>query len=382
MRIVLCSTTYSRLIYSSEHWLARGLLDLGHDVTILATDLKMSRAASWGDEPASKDGTPVEYVRGWRLDREPLLAMGIDRAIRDGGYQYGIVTEDWRPTSFLFAAALKRHGIPYTVDSERYSYGMGPVRTLLQQFQDRTVAKKMLGGSKMLTCHSTACRDFHVGIGVPPERVSYLPAGTDTRLFTPGPPRDPKKKVRILSCGRLEHQKGFGTLVTSMARVENAHLTIKGRGPLSDNLWATAIKAGVADRVSIVELTVPKEQMPDWYRAADIYVQPSLDEPFGHSVIEAMSCGVPIVASSTGGLRDSVEDYGNGYSVPPGDTLALADAINRLVWNESMRREFGYRSREIAEEKFDCRKVAQQHVDILRRPEPEPITGKWPEQFS
>ena len=342
----------------------------------------MGRAEAWGESTPKESEIPVTYVRGWRLDKEPLLAFGVNREIARGGFDFGIVSEVWRPTSFQFARALRKNGVPYMVDTERYSYGMGPVRTLLQRFQDRMVARKMIDNSLGLTCHSTASRDFHIKIGFPPEKVSYLPAGTDTRLFRPLPGSPNDGQVRILSCGRLEPQKGFMTLLRAFAGVRGATLTIKGRGQLLNELMAESVRIRLGTRVTFDEQVVPKHELPAYHNSFDLYVQPSLDEPFGHSVIEATACGLPVIATTAGGLADSVQDGINGLSCRPGDGPSLTRAIQRLVADNELRKKMGRESRRIAEERFDCRLVARQHVDIYQGAVNRMLYRQWTDRIS
>jgi glycosyltransferase involved in cell wall biosynthesis len=104
-------------------------------------------------------------------------------------------------------------------------------------------------------------------------------------------------------------------------------------------LQAVADSSGVADRVRLVG-AVPKEEMPAWYRSADILVAAPWYEPFGLTPLEAMACGVPVVASAVGGLTDTVVDGRTGDLVPPRDPVALGTAIQRLL--DDQVRRFAY----------------------------------------
>ncbi len=90
---------------------------------------------------------------------------------------------------------------------------------------------------------------------------------------------------------------------------------------------AMANSLGVASRVISADAVAPFAQLADHYRASDVCVQASREEGLGFSPLEALACGVPVVASSVGGLRDTIRDGDTGWSVPVGDERAMADAI-------------------------------------------------------
>ena len=82
---------------------------------------------------------------------------------------------------------------------------------------------------------------------------------------------------------------------------------------------------------------VSPTEVPDWFRVADVALQPSHFEAFGTAAIEAMAAGLPVIASDVGGLRDFVEPGLNGFRVAPQDPTALADAINRVLGDDVLR---------------------------------------------
>jgi D-inositol-3-phosphate glycosyltransferase len=94
---------------------------------------------------------------------------------------------------------------------------------------------------------------------------------------------------------------------------------------------ALAATLGVADRVVSGDAVVPFTPLADYYRASDVCVQASREEGLGFSPLEALACGVPVVASAVGGLTDTIRDGDTGWSVPVGDASALADAISAIL---------------------------------------------------
>ncbi|PJE99575.1 glycosyl transferase [Streptomyces carminius] len=222
------------------------------------------------------------------------------------------------------------------------------------------------------------CTDevFELGaMGVPPERTSVVPCGVDTEEFGPAgdtagaPPRGhggaARPAHRLLAIGRLVPRKGFDQAIAALADVPGAELLIAG-GPepalLDDDpearrLRGLAEELGVAERVRLLG-AVPHERMPALIRGADLVLSTPRYEPFGIVPLEAMACGVPVVATGVGGHLDSVADRVTGRLVPPGDPGALARAVNELTGSPELLRRYGAAGRKRALARFSWRRVA------------------------
>ena len=173
-------------------------------------------------------------------------------------------------------------------------------------------------------------------IGAYRDRITVVPCGVDVEQFTPdGPAAEKGDRPRLLSVGRLVPRKGFDTVVRALAAIPEAELVIAG-GPVAEKLHddpeavrlrRLAERFGVADRVRLIG-AVPRPDMPALLRSADLVVCAPWYEPFGIVPLEAMACGVPVVASAVGGFLDTVVDGATGTLVPPRrpDRLAAADA--------------------------------------------------------
>ncbi|WP_430785744.1 glycosyltransferase [Actinoplanes sp. G11-F43] len=186
-------------------------------------------------------------------------------------------------------------------------------------------------------------------MGVPRSRMTLVPSGVDTTRFSGYGPVAPRRPglARILTVARLVERKGVEDLVRALTAVPGAELVVVG-GPAPDRvredpyarrLLALAVRCRVADRVTLAG-AVPAHEMPAWYRSADVVAATPWYEPFGLTPLEAMACGVPVVATEVGGLTDTVVDGVTGDLVPPHDPGRLADTLRRLLGDEVRR--FGY----------------------------------------
>jgi D-inositol-3-phosphate glycosyltransferase len=179
-----------------------------------------------------------------------------------------------------------------------------------------------------------------------------VPSGVDIDRYTPGEPsrsvRPPATGLRrVVSVGRLVQRKGFADLIAAIRQVPNAELVILGgppgerldQDPEAKRLRAFAEHCGVADRVHL-HGAVRHEDMPAWYRSADVVACAPWYEPFGLTPLEAMACGVPVVAYAVGGIAASVIDGVTGTLVPPRDIRALALALRGLLGDEVRRMSY------------------------------------------
>lgn len=104
---------------------------------------------------------------------------------------------------------------------------------------------------------------------------------------------------------------------------------------------------------------VPHDKIVRYYQNCDIFCFPTLGEPFGKAVIEAMSCGKPVIASNRGGPKEIVEDGKTGFLVPPRKIEPLAEKILKLLRDKKLRRKMGKEARKRVLEKFSLEKVAE-----------------------
>lgn len=177
--------------------------------------------------------------------------------------------------------------------------------------------------------------------------VETIPLGVDPDVFRPPAARAPRTGRAVVGyAGRLAPHKGVDVLIDAVAADDRLELRVAGDGPARDALRERARTLG--DRVRFVG-PLDEHGLAAFYRGLDVLGVPSRETPgwveqFGRVAVEAMACGVPVVASSTGALPDVVADA--GVLVPPDDPPALRDALVRVVTDPALAatlREAGQR---------------------------------------
>jgi len=144
---------------------------------------------------------------------------------------------------------------------------------------------------------------------------------------------------------------------------------IIGEGPEEDNLRDLAQRLDISTQVDFMG-AIWGERKFQYLAAADMFVLPSIHEGFGLVFLEAMHCGLPVIASSSGGQTDFLEDGKTGFLIPVGDVQVLAGAILRLVNDESLRRQMSEFNKEYVKG-FHISHVAERYEalfsEVLRR---------------
>jgi glycosyltransferase involved in cell wall biosynthesis len=172
-------------------------------------------------------------------------------------------------------------------------------------------------------------------------RPDIIPNGIDTNRFTPGDKREARKalalplEARLIGCsGRLEMVKGQQVLIDAFALLDkDCHLVLAGSGSMEQSLRQQAKALGVANRV---HFTGHLENMPTFYRALDLYCQPSLNEGLPLAPLEAQSCNIPAVVTDVGGSRETLSPE-SGTLVRANKSLELARALNKSIGHMGKR---------------------------------------------
>lgn len=200
----------------------------------------------------------------------------------------------------------------------------------------------------------------------PDSEFLVIPNGVQTDRFKPIE-RSPNPKVRILFIGRLIPRKGFQRVISALPAVKqktNAPFEVEvvGTGAHREKLDETAQQLKVSDLIRYVG-TVPYDELEKSYQYADIFVLTSLSEGMPSVILEAMGCGLPVIASNVGGNNELIEEGENGYLVEGDDIDKLADNLAQLINSEELRQNMGRVSRQMALQ-YDWKNIMEQYNQL------------------
>lgn len=221
-----------------------------------------------------------------------------------------------------------------------------------------------------VVCLCDADRHYIVSRGwKPPTGASVIPPGADSLLVAGEPARSGK---RLLFVGSWHFRKGIATLVAAFTALCERHaeatLTVAG-----SNAPAEVVLASFPERVRyavVVQPPLTDEQLARLYLSHDIFVLPSLYEGFGMVFLEAMSAGLAVVGTDTGGMPDLIENGTDGFIVPRYDAAAFQSAVERLLANSALRAAVGERARaKAARHTWEraARDTAARYTQLLNR---------------
>jgi glycosyltransferase involved in cell wall biosynthesis len=207
------------------------------------------------------------------------------------------------------------------------------------------------------------------------EKFVEFPFSVNHELFHP-PVSKKNQPVQILFVGGMDkahHFKGVEVLLKAFAGLkEQAILNLVGSGDLQPGYRQLAKRLGVEERVNFLG-NLSSQKLAEEYRSADIFVLPSVSrhEAFGIVLLEAMSSGLPLIASDLPGVRTVFEEGEQGMFVRPGDKKSLEQALQFLVRDDNKRQTMGKKSRELAVKKYDAKinntKLEQALESILNK---------------
>lgn len=195
------------------------------------------------------------------------------------------------------------------------------------------------------------------------EKVQVLPYGIDTSIFKPYGAVKKTGEILLLYAGWFRNDKRVTILIDALRRLPpKFRLILVGDGPKKKEILQKIKEFNLSGRVSIYN-PVQNTRLVEFYNGCDIYVNASVSETLGFSMIEAMACGLPIVAASSPGAKDIIQEDRNGYLAEPNSPESIAEKI-LLLESEKRRAKLSRISRKLAEEKYDINKVCERLIEI------------------
>ncbi len=311
------------------------------------------------------EGYDSRFVRGAERRGDPagffsVVAPPVWREVRSGGFD-ALVVHGHTPAAMVLAvAAAKASRIPVLMRCETH---LGLRRSRLK----RLLRGPLIGGFyrrfDAVLAIGSANHEFYRAMGVQKDRIFLMPYAVDNRRFTVASRLSAAERGAMRAClgvgddrpivlysGKFQPRKRPDDLLRAAALLNRGampfQIAMVGSGEMKPRLRTMAHDLGLTN-VCFTGF-VNQSALPRYYGACDIFVLPSVDEPWGLAINEAMCAGLPVVASSEiGCVPDLVRDGHNGRVFPAGNITALADALRSLLGHGAPRERMGQASRDI-----------------------------------
>jgi len=373
MKILFINSEYSPIgagAGNASANLARLLVKAGHEVVVVTAGF----AGLAADE--RRDG--VQILRG------PTLRRRIDRStaweqiefMAGASYRCLSLMRRFSPDVVLAffglpsgAVALllnSLHGIPYVVSLRGGDVpGFRPYDFWLYHRIAVPILRVVWRRAESLVANSVGLRELarRFDPKVPIEIVSN---GVDLNLYAA--PERLWSPPRILSVGRIVHQKGLDLAMRALSELQDLPWTwrVAGDGPQLSSLEHAALERNLQSRVQFIGWQTA-DQLRKEYADSGLFLFPSRDEGMPNAVLEAMASGLPVIATRVAGNEELVVDGQTGSLVPVEDAAALREALRELIPDEDKRRRMGKAARARVEKEYGWQRAATDYLTILER---------------
>ena len=321
-----------------------------YNVTALELSMKLTRGGrDWVLHPHATSGIFLSFTR--RLTPTPLVC-----------HSHG---------------TSRSHDVPISMGGGEVKMSRSGRGIAFHMLRERMLWS---GADRLLVVSRAVMEDVTRFYGLDPSKIRVVYNGVDSDVFSPGEGgplpaqiKDLAGKRMILFVGHFGLRKGIFFVIRAMKRVRaefpDAHLVCVGGTPawLGQNeyrqmLTEEARRDGVEDCVTLLD-AVKNDELVEFYRNSDVFVLPTYYEAFPKVVVEAMACGKPVVATSTGGIPELVKEGQTGFLVPFGSPDTIADRLTVLLGDRSLRESMGARGRRVVEDQFTWHAVAERTRD-------------------
>jgi len=231
------------------------------------------------------------------------------------------------------------------------NFAKKPVKALLRRISSRMYHRTIMRAGRILITVDKLRDGLPLSIQ---GKLQTVPFGVDTQRFVPADVKPTKPTILFLA--NLLKRKGLQYLLQAMPEIittlPKAQLIVVGGGASESHFRSLARELKILPHVKFAG-PVSHNEAADWFQQCDVYCLPSIAEPFGVSILEAMSCGKPVVATMAGGIPSFVKDGESGYLVPARDSHAIAEAIIKILREPVLAAGMGKYNRELCVRNYD-----------------------------
>jgi colanic acid/amylovoran biosynthesis glycosyltransferase len=257
------------------------------------------------------------------------------------------------PAALIAMLANRLAGVSYSLTLHGEMIDYGPQQNIKYRYASFVIAiTKKLRAQIIQSLGANA-----------PDRIGLAPMGVDTMVFKRSDPYIPwsgRGSLRLFACGRLNYVKGHQDLIQAVKILRDegldVALEIAGEDDIGGNGYRKTLEIllndlGLSENVSLLG-AVSEQRILQGLCNSHLFVLASHHEPLGVAIMEALSCGTPVVATNLGGVPEMIDHGIDGYLVAPKDAYILATAIKQLASDKEMAKNFSHAGRAKVIEKF------------------------------
>lgn len=290
----------------------------------------------------------------------------LNRLLPYAGRRWDVIYFPWNFTAIEYLPLFDL-GCPVVVSCRGSQINVtphDPRRTAIRGGLRATLQK-----AAALHCVSEAILRESVTYGLDPGKAVVIPPSVDSEFFRPAQsPRVEDGTFRVITTGSLRWRKGYEYALLTIRRLLESGIPVRfvimGDGPERQRVLYTAYDLGLEDCVNLLGQLTPAE-VRDHLQQADVFLLSSVSEGLSNAVLEAMACGLPVVTTDCGGMREAVTDGVEGFVVAVRDSEGMARALSVLASDAELRQRMGQAARERVLKQFTPRRQIEEFVAML-----------------
>lgn len=374
MKVAMVVSHFDEQYGGHEYYLCRELVKLKHDIVLYTSNRDRpgyGKLMNKGKE-YTVEGIKIKRIHAPMEIGEIPFMLGLKKALLQEDFEIIHSHEFFQFCSIISLRAAKQQDLPFILTQHSYKKPLNKSLRIPYLINERTIGKYVMKRADKIIALTPLVKDYLIKHNIPRKNIQVITTGVPIERYSPNIKSALKRFVPdnekvILFVGRLTENKGVVNLLKAFQKVkacqDNVRLVIVGKGEMEFELKKLAKQLGVEKNTVFIRY-VPQKDMPAIYAGAEVFVLPTLyKEPFGIAALEALSSGVPVVASNLGGLSLIVKNGDVGYLTKPGDIEEISSIIIQLLENEQLRRNLARRAREWAILEFSWENKAK---EVLR----------------
>jgi glycosyltransferase involved in cell wall biosynthesis len=266
-------------------------------------------------------------------------------------------------SSYLSGMVAKKLRKPFIVTQHNTFIDYRSLLNIVEELNDQVIGKPVLKHADRITTVSKETMKYVLRLGADKAKTRVIHNGVDINTFRPVNKQEsrtrlglPKNRKIVLSVRRLVYKNGLGTLIESVPEVAKEHpdvlFVVAGKGPSRKLIEDRIKELGISQNITLAGF-VPDELLPVYYDAADIFILPSASgEGLPLVLLEAMACGLPVIATAVGGTPEILKNMKNGVLVPPLNPKAMAESTSKLLSEQKLATTLGEEARRNVEDRY------------------------------